>query len=466
MSAPSRDGAIAPDPPARERLVTLRLVALLSATFAGAYYSNVALVPLGAVLGHFHTGVALGALVLEGFAVPLAALTPIAAYAGEAVGLTRALVLAVGTVALGSVAAALAPSFSVLVAVRVVQGAAAAVIVPAVLILVSSSASEHGRPLALGLWSSANSLGRLVSFPVGGVLASAAGWSAVFWSAVPVCALAALAVTLFVPRRPARRLPLDGRTAVSLTLGAALVLAGFAAVATNRTGELIGAPLCAGGAALLVVAWRRSRGRPGSLVPVEILSTPTLVRSSVGGFVQMAMILVDITGVSLFLEHGGRASSAIAGLVALAFPAVMVVASTTAGATVVRIGGRRVFWIGLSLLAVAQGGIALALQPGTGVSVLLVVSLGVAGAGAALVQTSSASGATRAGHRDRTAAVGIFNLVRFSGTAAGAAWLAISFSLGTSYRTLFLSAAAVVVAALVLTASIGRRSSPPPRGYS
>jgi hypothetical protein len=73
------------------------------------------------------------------------------------------------------------------------------------------------------------------------------------------------------------------------------------------------------------------------------------------------------------------------------------------------------------------------------------------------VQTSSASGATRPGHRDGSAAIGIFNLVRFSGTAAGAAWLAIAFSLGASYRTLFLSAAAVVAAVLVLTAAFGGR---------
>ena len=199
-------------------------------------------------------------------------------------------------------------------------------------------------------------------------------------------------------------------------------------------------------------------------MPVELLSTPTLVRSSVGGFVQMAMILVDITGVSLFLVHEGRGSSAIAGLVALAFPAVMVVASTTAGAAVARIGGRRVFWVGLTLLGAGQGGIALALEPGSGVTVLLIVSLGIAGAGAALVQTSSASGATRSAHRDRTAAVGIFNLVRFSGTAAGAAWLAIAFSAGASYRVLYLSAAAVVFAVLVLTAVLGRhpRVQPPP----
>ncbi len=464
MSAALGDGAIASDPPARERLLTLRLVALLSATFAGAYYSNIALVPLGAVLDHFHTSVALGALVLGGFAVPLAAATPVAAYAGEAIGLTRALALAVGIVALGSAAAALAPSFAVLVAVRVVQGTAAAVIVPAVLILLVSTSSERVRPLALGMWSSVNSLGRLISFPVGGALASAAGWSAVFWSAVPICGLASLAIALFVPRRAMARPPLDRRVAASLTFGAALVLGGLTAIATDRTGRVVGACLGAAGAALLVVAWRRSRGRPGSLLPVALFSTPTFVRSSVGGFVQMAMIVVDITGVSLFLVRGGEASTAVAGLVALAFPAVMVVASTVAGAAMARLGGRRVFWIGLALLAAGQGGIAVALRPGAGVSALLVASLGVAGGGAALVQTSSASGATRPEHRDGTAAVGIFNLVRFSGTAAGAAWLAIAFSVGTSYRALFLSAAATVGAVLALTAMFGRRPRALERG--
>lgn len=460
MSACVEGGASRPTGRLPKHSTALRLVALLSATFAGAYYSNMALVPLDAMLEHFGTSVALGSLVLGGFAVPLAAATPLASHVGEGIGLTRALYLAVGILALGSVVAALSPDLAALVAVRFLQGIAAAVIVPSVMILLSTSFSESERPVTLGLWSAVNSLGRVVSVPVAGLLTTAAGWSAVFWSAVPICGIAAVAVAAIVPRRAARRASLDGWTAAALTGGSTLLLGGLTAIATDHLGELLGFPAGVLGAGLLVVAWRRARRRPGGILPVDALASTTLLRSSIGGFVQMAIILIDITGVSLYLVRTAGESAGTAGLVALAFPGVMVVVSTAAGPAMRHLGGRRVFWGGMALLGASQVGIALALGAGQGVSAAIIGSLGIAGAGAALVQTATAGGATRPEHRDATAAVGVFNLVRFSGSAVGAAWLAIAFSLGAGYRALFLSAAAVCGGALLMSAMVGKGRRP------
>lgn len=453
----SRGRRISPETRAHAPGTTLRLVTLLSATFAGAYYSNVTLVPLDAMLEHFRTSVGLGSLVLGGFAVSLAAATPLVSRLGEGIGWTRALYSGVAVVALGCIGAALAPSFGWLVLVRVLQGVAAAVIVPGVMILLSTSFSEHERPVALGMWSSANALGRVVAVPMGGVLASFAGWSSVFWSAAAVCGVAAVVVAAFVPSRAPRRATIDWPSAAFLTAGSALALGGLTAVATGRTERLVGLPLLTGGAMLLVLAWRRSKGTPDPLIPVGVLRSPTLLRSSLGGFVQMATIMVDIAGVSLHLSSQRGVSSATAGLVALTFPAVMVVVSGLAGIAMRRAGGRVVFWWGLAILSAGQAALAASTSAGSGVNASLVVALAVAGAGAALVQTASAGGATRPSHAHGSATIGIFNLVRFSGTAAGAAFLAIVLSSGGSYSLLFAICAAGVALTLAFTATLGRR---------
>ncbi len=442
------------------RVGGLTLAALLSATFAGSYYSNVALVPLAPILDHFHTGVGMGVLVLGAFAVTLAATTPLASHLGDRGGWTRVLVAGLAVVAVGSVAAALSPSFAFLVGVRVVQGAAAAVIVPGVMIHLSTTVAERDRPFAMGLWSSANSLGRLVAVPLGGLLASLAGWSSVFWSSVPAMGIAALAIFFLVPRKPPRPIVTDWSSAGGLTAGAALGLGGLTALSTGVDGAVAGVPLMVAGAALVATAWRRGARASHPLVPVGLLRSPTLLRSSLGGFVQMATIMVDITAVSLYLVRSTGTSPATAGLVALAFPGVMVVVSWLAGYAMRRLGGRRVFSWGLGLLAVGQVLIALATARGVGVGPLLAGALGLAGGGAALVQTSSAGGATRPGAADSSAAVGAFNLIRFSGTAAGAAWLAIVLSLGGSYPLLFASCAAVAVGSLALSSRLGGEKMP------
>jgi MFS family permease len=447
-----------------------RLVALLSATFAGAYYSNVALVPLDAVLEHFREGVGGGALLLGGFAVTLAAATPLAAHLGERTGMTRALAAGVGLLALGSVVAALAPSFAVLVAARVAQGVAAAVIVPGVMILLTTTLPERQRPVAVGMWSAVNSMGRVVAVPVGGVLASLAGWSAVFWSTVGVAALAAFAVALAVPRRPAQPVRVDWPGAAAFSGGVALALGGLIVVASSPHAALAALAALAAGVVLLAVARRRAGRVAHPLVPRGLLRSTTLLRSSLGGFVQMATVTIDVAGASLYLVTVSHANAAVAGLVALALPGAMVGASAVAGPLMRRHGGRRVFWWGLGTLATGQGMLAVVAASHDGVGGAVVGALAVAGVGGALVQTSASGGATRPEADRRAAAVGLFTLLRFAGTVAGAAWLAALLSLAGSYAALFSSTAGLVVLAGTLAVLAGRRgtgspvASPPARG--
>jgi hypothetical protein len=74
----------------------------------------------------------------------------------------------------------------------------------------------------------------------------------------------------------------------------------------------------------------------------------------------------------------------------------------------------------------------------------------VMGAGITMVQTSAAAGATRSPAGARGAALGLFNMLRFSGTAAGTAWVALAYPLGSM---LFVFVGAAVVAALGLMMS-------------
>lgn len=440
----------------RTRASWIELSALLAATFAGSYYTNVTLVPLNVVLQHFRTGVGAGVLVLGGFAVSLAAATPLAAHIGERVGWTRALLFGVASIGIGAALAAVAPSFPVLVAVRVLQGAAMAVILPAVMILIATTFADRERHFALGMWSSVNSLARVVAIPAGGIIATIGGWSMVFWSAVPTSGIAIAAIAVFVPRHTGRKVDTDWRGAGMLTAGAALALGGLQTLGLRGPGITVGVAMTGGGLVLLWGSLRRARTVAHSFVPRMLLGSRTWLRSSAGGFAQMACIMVDVTAVSLYLVRVHGATTAAAGLVTLSFPAVMVVASPGASWLMVRIGGRRVFFSGLGLLTVAEVVMAITAQPRAASTGMLVGALVLAGVGAAFVQTSSAAGATRREAGADAAAVGLFNLVRFAGSGVGAAWLSLVLSSGGSYQVLFASWAAGVAATLLATALVGR----------
>jgi hypothetical protein len=91
------------------------------------------------------------------------------------------------------------------------------------------------------------------------------------------------------------------------------------------------------------------------------------------------------------------------------------------------------------LLAIAVGEAAIGIEFGAhaGRGLDLAVGLLVAGAGVAFVQTPAATGATRSPAGRYGAGLGLFNLVRFAGSALGAAWVAIVLSGGGSYGLLF-----------------------------
>src|SRR5690606_9053425 len=83
------------------------------------------------------------------------------------------------------------------------------------------------------------------------------------------------------------------------------------------------------------------------------------------------------------------------------------------------------------------------------------------GAGVALVQTPAAAGATRSPAGRSGAALGLFNLLRFSGSTAGTAWVALTFP--RSSMLVVLGGCAVVAAGGLLVSYLGP-NPPDPSG--
>jgi len=105
-------------------------------------------------------------------------------------------------------------------------------------------------------------------------------------------------------------------------------------------------------------------------------------------------------------------------------------------------GPRRVLRTGLVLLAVGHVGLALAVRQGHSLGPVVGV-LVLTGIGIACVQTPAATGATRSPAGAHGTGLGLYNLIRFSGSAMGAAWVAIAVDV-SGYPLVFAVAAVVV----------------------
>ena len=148
--------------------------------------------------------------------------------------------------------------------------------------------------------------------------------------------------------------------------------------------------------------------------------------------------------VPLFMADDGYPSTVI-GMVLLAVPAAMVALGPAVGRRQDRLGPRRVLRVGLIVLIGAQSTLAAVTltQDHSGPAVLVPLLLAT-GVGVALVQTPTATGSTRSPAGSQGTGLGLFNLIRFTGSALGAAWVSLALTVG-DYPLVFAVSAAVSV---------------------
>nr|WP_240968392.1 MFS transporter [Streptomyces sp. HNM0575] len=434
------------------------------------------------ILRGLHAPLTAGVLVATSFTVVFAMLMPVSGWLGDRFGHRRVFCLAMLGMAAGSAGAAFAGSLPVLVAFRLVQGVSAAPVLPAVMVLVVRAMGARRRGRALSLWAAANGAGQTLGPVAGGLLAEFAGWQAVFWPIVPLSLLSVLAGLRLlpkpprtagdVPRAPSERAPserapserassepLEWRGAALLTCGAGLLLGALSSLPALGAHSPAVWAVAAAGVCALVLFIRTETGRADAFLPPRDLLDGRYVRSAVAVAVQMFALGATLLAAPLHLVRGCGLSTGTAGMTVLALPLAMALLAPVAGIGTERLGGRPVMLGGLLALMTGQLGLAVAVGAGGG-PVPVLAALLVVGCGVACVQTPAATGASRSRAGASGAGLGLFNLVRFGGTALGSALVALLGARPGDLVELF-SVCAAVVALGAVTACAG--SAPPGR---
>ncbi|GAB91555.1 MFS transporter [Gordonia rhizosphera] len=424
------------------------LAALLTGTFVGTLSNGVVNVPLSDILADFDAPLGSGILVVVGFLLTFAAAMPLAGYVGDRFGRRRIYCAALALTAVCSLGAATAPTLEILIAWRAMAGLAAAVFAPAVMGLIAWLFGPHRRARAVGAWASVNGIGQAVGPSVGGLLADAAGWRWVFVPLAPI-ALVGLVLTLrSVPRYPGQTMRLDVVGAATLTLGAALLILGVTLVGADSTSPWIVPALLGAAVVLLAYAVWHCLRVPVPFIDMRAVVEPRFARSACAAFAQMFALGATLLAIPLYaLAHG--ASTTVAGILLFALPATMALLAPPVGRVSDRLGARPILRSGLITLILAQTLLAVV----TAVTVplgWLAAVLVLTGIGVALVQTPAAAGSTRSAAGAQGTGLGLFNLLRFGGSALSAAWVSVALQ-HWDYPALF--AVTTVIAAIGLAAS-------------
>lgn len=415
---------------------------------------NVALVRIGHTLGG---GMASLQWVVDAYTLAFAAFLLSAGALGDRLGARRVFVLGLGVFGAASLGCALAPSLSLLVTARAVQGVGAALLMPCSLAVLNHACGDDAaaRARALGLWTAAGGVALSAGPLVGGVLIDRLGWPSIFYINVPVCLLGMALAWRCVEETPRHRdgegFDLAGQTcAVAMLLGltAAVIEAGTLGWHAPRVWLLLGVGVIAGAAFLAI----ESRGR-APMLPLGLFRHRAFTGATVVGWVVNFALYGSIFVLSLYFQRVRGYSPSTTGLAFLPFMATVTVANVAGSRLAARTGPR---WPMVAGLLVGAAGFVLLVDVDATTSyAALIARLLLIPAGIGVAVPSMTATVLSSAPRNRSAlAAGVLNTVRQAAGAVGvAAFGALAATdMLTGMRMAFGFSAALLVAAGVLSA--------------
>ena len=380
---------------------------------------NTALNSIGTSLGG---GVAELQWVVNAYTITFAAFILTAGALGDRIGAKRVFMAGFAIFTAASVACALAPGATSLIAARAVQGLGAAILVPNSLALLSHAyPDDKGRGRAVGIWAAGASVALIAGPLVGGGLIALIGWRSIFLVNLPI-GLAGLWLSWRyaseTTRSPQREIDMPGQIAAILSLGC---LAG--AIIEGGTLGWSNAFVMAGFVASVVLAVLfvvQERRATQPMLPLSLFKHRRFALASLVGLLVNVAFYGLIFVFSLYFQRVNGLSPFATGLAFLPMLGVVLPVNLVAARVAERIGAPVTIAVGAGLSAI--GCLALlGIEPGTSYWAIG-VQLAVIGGGLGLLVPPLTSTLLGSVEKSRSGiAAGVLNATRQTGSVLGVA---------------------------------------------
>lgn len=138
--------------------------------------------------------------VIDIYTLVLASLLMLAGATADRYGRRRMFQIGLAAFAIGSLACSMAPSVGILIAARALQAIGGSMLNPVALSIVTQVFTDpKERARAIGMWGAVVGISMAIGPMVGGALIDWIDWRAVFWVNIPICLIALVLTSIFVP---------------------------------------------------------------------------------------------------------------------------------------------------------------------------------------------------------------------------------------------------------------------------
>jgi DHA2 family multidrug resistance protein len=307
-------------------------------------------------------------------------------------GLRRTYTGAILMLLIGGMAGGFSVNYPMLISMRVLEGLAAGIIqpIPAIVILRSFEEKEQGR--AMGIFGFGVVLAPAVGPSVGGFLVEHFGWQSIFFVVVPFCLLVLVLIRRFLainsPMMGASRLDWKG-----LLLAAVCTISVLNGLVSLNDNPVLAAALLALSLASFIgfVAYQRKAAAP--LIDMKLFAYRQFSMGALVAFIYGMALFGSTYLVPVYMQIGLRYAPSQAGLILLPAGIALALTIPAAGKMADHFPPNILVAIGLGLLALSFGLMALG-APGTSYFTLMAWTI-IGRVGLGLVLPSLSLGSMR-----------------------------------------------------------------------
>ncbi len=172
------------------------LVVLVFTAFVMMINETTLAVALPSIMAHFSISAATAQWLLTGFLLTTSVVLPITGWLVDRFNTRVVFIFATSAFLAGTITAALAPSFGLLLMARVCQAIGTGVVMPLLMTVTMTLVPVSRRGAVMGMISVAMAVGPALGPTVAGLVLSFTTWRGIFWCMMPLVAIAALIGTL------------------------------------------------------------------------------------------------------------------------------------------------------------------------------------------------------------------------------------------------------------------------------
>ncbi len=331
---------------------------LLVATFVVILNETIMAVALPVLMTDLGVSPNVGQWLTAGFLLTMSVIIPITGFLIRRVPTRTLFGVAMGLFSSGTLLAALAPGFAVLLAARVVQASGTAIMLPLLMTTVMTLVPPARRGAVMGNLSIVISVAPAVGPTVSGVVLSFLGWRAMFLVVLPIAL-----VTLWIGLRrmvdvgEPTSAPIDGLSVTLSAVGFGGLVYGLSSIGAGGADSALPTwvPFVAGGLGIAafvarqVVLQRADR----ALLDLRTFRSRTFTTASVIMMLMMATLLGTLTLLPIYMQNVLLLSPLTTGLLLLPGGLVMGLLGPVVGRLYDRLGARALLVPGTVITSLA-----------------------------------------------------------------------------------------------------------------